>query len=192
MRNLVLASGSVYRRELLRRLALPFEYDSPEIDETPLPGETAEELTLRLARAKAEALRARFPAHLIIGSDQVLTLDGEPVSKPGNHSAAVDQLRRCSGREVEFLTGLCLLNTASGRCQVVSEPFRVVFRQLSDETIERYLHQEQPYDCAGSFRMEGLGISLFRALRGEDPNSLIGLPLIRLCDMLSEEGVQVP
>ena len=122
----------------------------------------------------------------------MLLLDGQPVSKPGNQAAALDQLRRCSGRTVRFSTALCLLNSASGDHQLACEPFDVVFRELDDASIERYLQREQPYDCAGSFRMEGLGISLFQALRGDDPNSLIGLPLIRLCTMLRNEGVQLP
>jgi septum formation protein len=191
MPDLVLASSSVYRRQLLQRLELPFQHAAPEIDETPRIGESAVDLTQRLALSKAQALSQRFPQHLIIGSDQVLTLDGQPVSKPGDHGAACEQLRRCSGRSVEFVTSLCLLNSSSGRLQLASEPFTVVFRELSDETIERYLLREQPYDCAGSFKVEGLGIALFKALQGEDPNSLIGLPLIRLCDMLVAEGVRI-
>ncbi len=192
MHPLVLASSSPYRRRLLEQLELPFECAAPNIDETPRPGETAEQLTRRLALAKARALAGHYPKHLIIGSDQVLLLDGQPVSKPGNHAAALDQLRRCSGRTVRFSTALCLLNSASGDHQLACEPFDVVFRELDDASIERYLQREQPYDCAGSFRMEGLGISLFQALRGDDPNSLIGLPLIRLCTMLRNEGVQLP
>lgn len=192
MPNLVLASSSPYRRTLLERLGLPFACAAPHIDETARPGEKPQQLTQRLALAKARALAERFPTHLIIGSDQVLLLDGEPVSKPGTHLAALQQLRRCSGRTVRFTTGLCLLNTATGNHQLCSEPFDVVFRELDDDSIERYLRREQPYDCAGSFRMEGLGISLFRALRGDDPNSLIGLPLIKLCDMLRNEGISLP
>ncbi len=192
MHPLVLASSSPYRRRLLEQLQLPFECAAPDIDETPRPAETAEQLTRRLALTKASALAGRYPQHLIIGSDQVLLLDGQPVSKPGNHAAALDQLRRCSGRTVRFSTALCLLNSASGDHQLACEPFDVVFRELDDASIERYLQREQPYDCAGSFRMEGLGISLFQALRGDDPNSLIGLPLIRLCTMLRNEGVQLP
>ncbi|GGD04022.1 Maf family protein [Halopseudomonas salina] len=192
MLPLILASGSPYRRELLARLGLPFKWAAPDIDETPTPGESAAELTQRLALAKAQALAPAWPNHLIIGSDQVLLLDGIPVSKPGNHQAAAQQLRRCSGRTLRFSTALCLLNTQTGSHQIAVEPFDVVFRDLSDEQIDRYLQREQPYDCAGSFKMEGLGITLFRALRGEDPNSLIGLPLIRLCDMLMQEGFSLP
>lgn len=189
---LVLASGSPYRRNLLARLGLPFKWAAPEIDEEPAWEESAEALTQRLALAKARAVASSWPTHLVIGSDQVLLLDGAPVSKPGNHAAAFKQLRRCSGRTLRFTTGLCLLNTVTDSYQLAVEPFDVVFRDLTDEQIDRYLSREQPYDCAGSFKMEGLGITLFHALRGDDPNSLIGLPLIRLCDMLAQEGLKLP
>lgn len=192
MPGLVLASSSPYRRVLLERLGLAFDCAAPDIDESPRADETAEQLTRRLALNKAQALADRFTDHLIIGSDQVLLLDGQPVSKPGNHAAARQQLRRCSGRTVEFTTSLCLLNSRTGAYQLASEPFHVSFRELDEDSIERYLLREQPYDCAGSFKMEGLGITLFRALRGDDPNSLIGLPLIRLCEMLRQEGVPLP
>ncbi|MFN3580531.1 MAG: Maf family protein [Pseudomonas sp.] len=192
MLPLILASSSPYRRSLLERIGLPFDCAAPEIDETPLPGEDPVTLTQRLALSKAQALADAFPQHLIIGSDQVLLLDGLPVSKPGSHAAAREQLRRSSGQTLVFTTSVCLLNTASGEHQLVSDPFEVVFRSLSEDCIERYLQREKPYDCAGSFKSEGLGITLFHALRGEDPNSLIGLPLIRLCDMLIKEGVQLP
>ena len=192
MPRLALASSSPYRRMLLERLGIPFEYAAPDVDETPSSGETPEQLTLRLALEKAGALAGRFTDHLIIGSDQVLLLDGQAVSKPGSHAAARDQLRRCSGRTVQFTTSLCLLNSRTGKHQLTSEPFQVSFRELDDESIERYLQREQPYDCAGSFKAEGMGISLFSALRGDDPNSLIGLPLIKLCEMLRQEGLQLP
>lgn len=192
MPRLALASSSPYRRMLLERLGIPFEYAAPDVDETPSSGETPEQLTLRLALEKARALAGRFTDHLIIGSDQVLLLDGQAVSKPGNHAAARDQLRRCSGRTVQFTTSLCLLNSRTGKHQLTSELFQVSFRELDDESIERYLQREQPYDCAGSFKAEGMGISLFSALRGDDPNSLIGLPLIKLCEMLRQEGLQLP
>ncbi len=192
MLPLVLASGSPYRRELLERLRLPFSWAAPDIDEAPIAGETATELTQRLALSKAQALAATRPAHLIIGSDQVLVLDGKPVSKPGNHAAAFAQLRHSSGKTLQFSTSVCLLNTLSGAHQIAVEPFEVVFRELSDEQIERYLRRETPYDCAGSLKAESLGITLLRALRGNDPNSLIGLPLIRLCDMLAQEQVALP
>lgn len=192
MPRLALASSSPYRRMLLERLGIPFEYAAPDVDETPSSDETPEQLTLRLALEKARALAGRFTDHLIIGSDQVLLLDGQAVSKPGSHAAARDQLRRCSGRTVQFTTSLCLLNSRTGKHQLTSEPFQVSFRELDDESIERYLQREQPYDCAGSFKAEGMGISLFSALRGDDPNSLIGLPLIKLCEMLRQEGLQLP
>src|SRR5690554_1525816 len=191
MPRLILASSSPYRRALLERLGLPFECAAPAIDETPRAAETAEQLTRRLALSKARALAGRFPEHLIIGSDQVLLLDGQPVSKPGNHAAAVEQLSRCSDRTVRFTTALCLLNSTTGHHQLSSEPFDVSFRRLDRDSIERYLRGEQPYDCAGSFKMEGLGITLFSALRGDDLNSLIGLPLIRLCEMLRNEGLRL-
>ena len=192
MPKLILASSSPYRRALLERLELPFMCAAPDIDETPLANETPEQLTRRLARDKAFALARQYPEHLIIGSDQVLLLDNLPVSKPGTHALAVAQLQRCSGQTVRFTTSLCLLNSATGQHQLASEPFDVSFRQLSRDSIERYLHKEQPYDCAGSFKMEGLGVTLFSALRGDDPNSLIGLPLIRLCEMLRNEGIDLP
>lgn len=192
MPALLLASSSPWRRQLLERLRVPFECASPDIDESPLAGENPEQLGLRLAEGKALALAAEYPNHLIIGSDQVLLLDGQPVSKPGTAEGAFEQLRRCSGRRISFYTALVLLNTASGRLQRHCEPFHVHFRELDDARIRRYIALEQPWDCAGSFRVEGLGISLFSALEGRDPNSLIGLPLIALCDMLAEEGVVVP
>ncbi len=192
MAALLLASSSPYRRELLSRLRLPFEWASPDIDEQSRPGEGARELAMRLAEAKARALRASHPEHLIIGSDQVAVLDDQLIGKPGDHARASAQLRAASGRRVSFLTGLALLNSATGHCQVDCVAFHVDFRELDDALIERYLRAEQPYDCAGSFKAEGLGISLFRRTEGEDSTSLIGLPLIRLIDMLLAEGVQVP
>lgn len=192
MLPLILASSSPYRKSLLERLNLSFQSASPGIDETPLQDESPMQLTQRLALAKAQALRHQFPAHLIIGSDQVVLLDGKPVSKPGTHAEALKQLRRSSGQTLAFSTALCLLNSASDKHQVGVEPYSVTFRQLSDEQIERYLLQEQPYDCAGSFKSEGFGISLIERMSGDDPNSLIGLPLIRLCRMLAQEGVHLP
>ena len=192
MTVLVLASGSPYRRELLQRLQLPFEWAAPHINEEPDPFESAEQLTLRLGLEKAKALAVQFPQHLIIGSDQVLLLNDQPVSKPGNHAAARDQLRQCSGKTVRFVTSLCLLNSAKFSHQLASVPFEVSFRHLDEASIERYLAREQPYDCAGSFKVEALGISLFSAMRGDDPSSLIGLPLIRLCEMLRQEGIEIP
>ncbi len=187
---LLLASSSPYRRELLERLGLPFETASPDIDESPCPDETPEALALRLATSKARALADRFPGHWIIGSDQVACLpDGSLLAKPGDHSQAIDQLQRSSGHSVRFLTGLALLDPRGERMQQHCEPFAVRFRSLSTEEIDAYLRREQPYDCAGSFRMEGLGITLFEAMEGRDPNSLIGLPLIALIDMLRTWGL---
>jgi len=192
MRPLILASSSPYRRELLQRLRLPFECASPDIDESPLPGENAEQLVRRLAEAKARALAARFPEHLIIGSDQAAVQGQAILGKPHTLERAVEQLKASSGNGVSFLTGLALLNSASGNCQVDCVPFRVLFRELDEARIRRYLEAERPFDCAGSFKAEGLGVSLFRATEGEDGTSLVGLPLIRLVDMLLAEGVQVP
>ncbi|GAA0840806.1 nucleoside triphosphate pyrophosphatase [Marinobacter szutsaonensis] len=186
---LLLASSSPYRKALLERLALPFTTASPDIDETPISGETADDLARRLAESKARALAAKHPGHWIIGSDQVACLpDGTLLHKPGNHPQAIKQLRQSSGHRVVFLTGLCLLDADSGERQVICEPFTAHFRTLSSEEIESYLNREQPYDCAGSFKMEGLGITLFDRLEGRDPNSLVGLPLIALNGMLRNWG----
>ncbi|MEH6687053.1 MAG: Maf family nucleotide pyrophosphatase [Halopseudomonas sabulinigri] len=192
MLPLILASSSRYRKSLLERLHLPFESAAPDVDETPLQNEQPEQLTRRLALAKAQALQARYPAHLIIGSDQVVLLDNELVSKPGTHAEAREQLTRSSGKTLTFSTALCLLNSASGKHQVAMEPYSVTFRELSNEQIERYLLQDKPYDCAGSFKSEGFGVSLIERMHGDDPNSLIGLPLIRLCQMLAQEGIYLP
>ncbi|MEP1213919.1 MAG: nucleoside triphosphate pyrophosphatase [Marinobacter sp.] len=189
-RPLLLASSSPYRRQLLTRLCLPFETASPDIDESPVGNETAELLAMRLARSKAEALGADWPDHWIIGSDQVACLDdGTLLNKPGNHERAAQQLKRSSGKRVSFMTGLALLDSGSGKMQTHCEHFHAHFRSLSTDEIENYLKTEQPYDCAGSFRMEGLGIALFRQLEGRDPNSLVGLPLIALTDMLRKWGL---
>lgn len=192
MLPLILASSSRYRKALLERLHLPFQSISPDIDETPLDDEPPEQLTQRLALAKAHALRSRFPEHLIIASDQVVLLGGEPMSKPGSHAEALQQLKHSSGKTLTFSTALCLLNSASGRHQLCVEPYSVSFRSLNTAQIERYLLQEKPYDCAGSFKSEGFGISLIERMNGDDPNSLIGLPLIRLCQMLAQEGIDLP
>lgn len=189
--TLVLASTSPYRRELLAKLGLPFEVDAPDVDERPLPGETPEALVRRLAEAKARAVAVRHPGALVIGSDQVAVLDGEILGKPGDHARAVQQLRAASGKTVLFLTGLCLCDGRDGSTQVDVVQFQVVFRALEAQQIENYLRRERPYNCAGSFKSEGLGISLFRHLQGDDPNALIGLPLIRLVDMLAVAGVPV-
>ncbi len=189
---LLLASSSPARRELLGRLGLPFRHESPDIDESPRSGESVDALASRLSEAKARALASRYPDHLIIGSDQTLSLDEQILGKPGNHAKAVIQLQRLSGRTVTFHTGLCLLNTGSGRCQLTVETYTVSFRTLTEAAIERYLQTEQPYGCAGSFMAEGLGISLFREFSGRDPNALIGLPLMALVDMLLAEGLRIP
>ena len=189
---LVLASTSPFRRELLTRLQIDFIQDSPEVDETPLVNENTTQLCQRLAIAKAQALSKKHPHHLIIGSDQAATFNGEIIGKPMTHANATQQLQRFSGQKLAFHTGLCLLNSETGLFQHHVEAFNVYFRTLTTEQIERYLQAEQPYQCAGSFKSEGLGISLFERLEGNDPTSLIGLPLIRLVTMLQQEGVMVP
>lgn len=190
-RRLLLASTSPFRRELLARLGLPFTVQAPNVDESRLPGEDAQTLVARLAVQKALTVANRESAALVIGSDQAAVRDGEIIGKPGNHEQAAIQLRQASGRTVTFYTGLCLLDSASQQQQVAVESFRVVFRHLTQEMIERYLQQERPYNCAGSFKSEGLGIALFERLEGDDPTSLIGLPLIRLTRMLEAAGIAV-
>jgi septum formation protein len=189
--RLILASTSPYRRELLGRLGLAFEVAAPRVDEQAHAGEGPEALVCRLAEAKARAVAAQHPDALVIGSDQVAVWGTEVLGKPGTHERAVQQLQHLSGRRVTFVTGLCLINARTGRAQVDLVPFRVVFRSLSPETIEGYLRREQPYNCAGSFKSEGLGIALFERLEGDDPTALIGLPLIRLIRMLETEGLRV-
>lgn len=190
--HLVLASTSPYRSAILKKLPLSFTTEAPDIDETPLPNEQPDALVQRLAKAKAEAVADKHRRGLIIGSDQVAVLNGEVLGKPGNHDNAVVQLRKASGRQVVFYTGLCLLNSATSHAQVRCVPFTVQFRPLSDEQIERYLQYEKPYNCAGSFKSEGLGITLFEKLLGDDPNTLMGLPLIELVRMLEKEGISLP
>ena len=192
MLPLLLASSSPYRRELLTRLRLPFICSSPDIDESHRPGEAALELVQRLAKEKAQALASEFPDHLIIGSDQVAVLGGQILGKPHTFERALAQLSAASGSSVTFLTGLALLNSQSGHCQLDCIPFTVHMRTLDPASVERYLRAEQPYDCAGSFKAEGLGVILFQRTEGPDATSLIGLPLIRLVDMLLAEGVQIP
>jgi len=189
MLPLILASSSPYRRELLSRLCLPFSVSPADLDETRRAGEAPQDLVRRLAEQKARALH---PQHLIIGSDQVAVLGDTILGKPHTMANAIRQLQAASGQQVDFLSGLALFNSASGRLQVDCVPFSVQFRVLDDGLIRRYLEREQPFDCAGSFKSEGLGISLFHKTCGEDASSLIGLPLIRLVDMLLAEGVQVP
>lgn len=190
--SLILASSSPYRRALLDRLQLSYQACSPEIDESRLEHETPEAYVRRLSREKAEAITARFPQALIIGSDQTAVLNGEILGKPGTHERAFQQLQRAAGHHVDFLTGLCLLDSANGDAQTEVVTTRVHFRPLDDATIERYLQLEQPYDCAGSFRSEALGISLFERIEGEDPTALVGLPLISLISMLHQAGLSLP
>jgi septum formation protein len=192
MLPLILASTSPFRAELLTRLQLPFETFAPDINETPLVGESPESMVLRLTKGKAEVAKAQFPNHLIIASDQCATCDDKIIGKPGTHARAVEQLSRFSNRSIVFLTGLCLLNTATNHMQIDCVPFKVTFRELTEPQIENYLHLEKPYQCAGSFKSEGLGISLFAKMSGEDPNALIGLPLIRLTSFLANEDVILP
>jgi len=183
---LVLASSSPYRKQLLERLKYPFTTASPDIDESALPEEKPADLVLRLSITKAQALAASYPNSLIIGSDQVAVFKGEIITKPGSYEKAFSQLSAFSGSVVEFLTGLCVLNTGTGASRAVVEPYTVYFRELTDETISHYLVKEQPYDCAGSFKSEGLGIVLLDRFEGRDPNALIGLPLIALTTLLLE------
>jgi septum formation protein len=192
MKPLLLASSSPYRRQLLERLNIPFLSASPEIDESSLSDESPINLVTRLSLEKCLALASSYPDHLIIGSDQVAELNGAIITKPGNHHNAAAQLKAQSGQVVQFHTGLCLLDTASDRSEVDIVTTEVRFRDINDNEIERYLATEQPYDCAGSFMCEGLGISLFTAINTNDPTALIGLPLIRLGEMLRKQGLQVP
>ena len=187
MPQLILASTSPWRRALLEKLAIPFECAAPEVDETPLPREAPRHLVLRLAQKKAQSLAHRYPSHLIIGSDQICVLDGEITGKPLTEENARQQLLKARGNIVTFYTGLALYNSATGHLQTEVEPFDVHFRHLSEAEIDDYLRKERPLHCAGSFKSEGLGIALFERLEGRDPNTLIGLPLIALCQMLRRE-----
>lgn len=191
MKKLILGSSSVFRKALLEKLGLEFECDSPDIDETPLKNEHPRDMVARLALAKAQAIAKRQPQALIIASDQCATLDNKIIGKPGEHAAAVQQLQDASGRSVTFYTSLCLYNSQNDEYELCVEPFHVHFRELNDSQIENYLQREQPYNCAGSFKSEGLGISLFERLEGDDPNTLIGLPLIKLIKMLGKQGIDV-
>lgn len=186
---LVLASSSPYRKALLARLGLPFVAVSPDTDETPLPGEPGQSLAERLAVCKAGALSEDYPEQLIIGSDQVAVLDKGILGKPGDPDTAFEQLRRQSGQTVRFYTSVAVLDSANGRYQLATDKTLVTFRTLSDDEIRRYLAREAPYDCAGSFKMEGLGIALFRQIESLDPTALMGLPLIALARLLREFGV---
>lgn len=188
---LVLASSSVYRCELLKRLQIPFLTASPEVDETPFPGESARDTSLRLAQLKARALAQTYPDALIIGSDQVALLDGEQLGKPMTHENAAKQLRRMRGKTTYFYTALALFNSKTGVIQADVATNEVTLRALSDDEIETYLRKEQPYHCAGSAKSEGLGVALMSKMSGDDPNALIGLPLILLCNMLRHEGIRL-
>lgn len=187
--RIVLASTSRYRRELLARLGLPFEIAAPDVDETPHAGESPSRTALRLAEMKARAVANDFPDNLIIGSDQVLMLGNEQLGKPGNFDNAFAQLKKMQGKAMVFHTALCLLNSRSGNLQLRDVPTTIHLRKLSDAQIESYLRKEQPYDCAGSARSEGLGIALIARYETADPNALIGLPLIALTEILANEGV---
>jgi septum formation protein len=189
--KIILASTSPYRRELLSRLGLAFEVANPQTDETAHPGEAPEATALRLSEAKARAVAAHYPDALIIGSDQVAEMEGRIFGKPGNHERAVTQLRELSGKTVNFFTGLCLFNARTNQAEIRGVPTLVGFRELSDSEIENYLQREPAYNCAGSAKSEGLGISLLRYMRGDDPNALVGLPLIALCEMLRNQGVNI-
>lgn len=191
-RRIVLASTSPFRRALLARLGLPFEVAAPDVDESRLPGESPEALVLRLSEAKARAVAAQLGDALVIGSDQVAVIGDEVLGKPGNRERAIAQLTRAAGRRVTFLTGLSLIDAPSDRARTLCEPFHVHFRPLSAKQIARYVDREQPFNCAGSFKSEGYGITLFQRLEGNDPNALIGLPLIRLVQALNDEGLELP
>ena len=190
--SIVLASGSRYRQQLLSQLGLTATCHAPNIDEAPQTNEKPRDLALRLAKQKANHVTQHYKSALVIGSDQVAELEGRPLGKPGSRERAIEQLQACSGKTLTFHTGLCLINTANSRQQSGTEAFTVDFRKLSHEQITRYVDKEPAFECAGSFKMEGLGISLFERLHGEDPNTLIGLPLIRLIDFLANEGFAIP
>ena len=191
-RPLILGSTSRYRHELLSRLRVPFEVAAPEVDETPLSGESPRALACRLALAKAHAVAARFPSAVVIGSDQVADLAGEPLGKPGTHARATAQLRRMRGHTVIFQTAVAVVCRESGFEQTDLAPVEVRFRPLGDDEIEAYLQAEQPYDCAGSAKSEGLGIALLEAIHSDDPTALVGLPLIRTARLLRAAGLQLP
>lgn len=190
-RKLILGSSSKYRKALLDRLSIPYTVQAPDVDETPLPGEAPQALAQRLALAKARAIAQLHPESIVIGSDQVADLHGEPLGKPGNHERAVAQLRRMRGQTVIFQTALAVVCEETGFCQTDLAAVRVRFRDLSDAEIENYLHAEQPYDCAGSAKSEGLGIALLEAIDNDDPTALVGLPLIRTCRMLRATGIDL-
>ncbi len=190
-RKLILGSTSVYRRQLLGRLRIPFSVQSPQVDETALPRETPTQLAQRLALAKAQAVARQFPECVVIGSDQVADLDGQALGKPGNHTRAVAQLQRMRGKTVVFQTAVAVVCQASQFCAQALAPVRVRFRALTDAEIEAYLLAEKPYDCAGSAKSEGLGIALLDSIDSDDPTALVGLPLIRTCQMLRAAGIEL-
>ena len=190
-RTLILGSSSRYRKELLSRLNIPFEVAAPEVDETPHINETPRDLALRLALAKARAVASKYPEAVVIGSDQVADLEGQALGKPGNHANAVKQLQRMRGKTVIFQTALSVICLATGFEQTDLAAVKVTFRDLTDAEIESYLKAEEPYDCAGSAKSEGLGIALLAAIDNDDPTALVGLPLIRTCHMLSAAGVKL-
>lgn len=189
MKSIILASTSSYRQSLLKKLGLPFLASPPNIDESPVLNESAQALVMRLSHAKAAALAEQYSQHLIIGSDQVCVIDGKIVGKPHTFENAFKQLKAASGNKITFYTGLCLLDSATGKFNLQCELFDVYFRQLTDQEITNYLYKEEPFQCAGSFKSEGLGITLFDKLDGRDPNTLIGLPIILLLDMLRQHDV---
>ncbi|WP_105902380.1 Maf family protein [Vibrio gangliei] len=190
--KLILASTSSYRKQLLEKLSLSFETKQPSCDETPLAGESAEDLVLRLAQLKAKSCASSQPVReFIIGSDQVCVIDDKIIGKPHTREKAIEQLTQASGQTITFYTGLALYNSQTQKCDVRLDRFNVHFRHLTRQQIEYYVDVEQPFNCAGSFKSEGLGIALFERLEGKDPNALIGLPLITLVDMLSQQGIQV-
>ncbi|MCK4866319.1 MAG: septum formation inhibitor Maf [Gammaproteobacteria bacterium] len=191
MMKLILASTSPFRKAILDKLGINFDIASPETDETALANETPQQLVERLSIAKAKAVADKNENALVIGSDQVSIIDGEIIGKPHTHENAVKQLQNASGKTVTFYTGLCLYNSSTNKYQSDVVPFNVVFRTLSQQQIENYLRKEEPYNCAGSFKSEALGIVLFKKLEGEDPNTLMGLPLIRLVTMLEKESFPV-
>ncbi|WP_347987002.1 nucleoside triphosphate pyrophosphatase [Methylomonas sp. AM2-LC] len=191
MPAIILASSSPYRAALLRKLQLDFEICASHVDETPLPGESAQHLALRLSKAKANALSVTYPEHLIIGSDQVAVCGEQFLNKPGNREQAILQLLTQSGKSAQFYTGICVLDTASNKMHSAIDSCIVHFKTLTQKQIERYIDLEQPFDCAGSFKSENLGIALFSSIETSDPNTLVGLPLIKLISLLSEAGVEV-
>ena len=191
MQPIILASTSTFRKSILEKLQIPFTTSTPDCDETPHKNETAISLVERLAIDKAKAVSTKHNEALIIGSDQVAVLDNIILGKPHTHENAIKQLKNSSGKTVHFYTGLCLYNSQSNQFQSCVEIFEIEFKQLSHQQIENYLHQEKPYNCCGSFKSEALGITLFKRMKGDDPNTLIGLPLIKLVSMLENENIDV-